>query len=52
MKNKMQMFCPIRATNKLVDNINGRVGVPILLYLLGVPGGLVLLIWFFAYRGT
>lgn len=34
-----------------VDNAYGRVGVPILLYFLGVPGFLVVLIWFFAFRG-
>lgn len=34
-----------------IADINGRVGVPILLYFLGVPGGLVILIWFFFFRG-
>jgi hypothetical protein len=29
----------------------GRIGVPILLSLMGVPFGLVLLIWFFFFRG-
>jgi hypothetical protein len=29
----------------------GRVGVPILLWLGGVPLGLVLLAWFFFFRG-
>lgn len=33
------------------DNINGKVGVPILLYIMGVPGGIVLLLWFFMFRG-
>ncbi len=35
----------------VVDNVNGKVGVPILLYFLGVPGGLVILIWLFFFRG-
>jgi len=30
---------------------SGRVGVPILLALGGVPLGLVVLIWFFFFRG-
>ncbi len=34
-----------------IDNVNGRVGVPILLYLFGVPGSLVILLWFFFFRG-
>ena len=36
---------------KLVDNVNGRVAVPILLYFLGVPGIVVLLLWAFVFRG-
>lgn len=35
----------------LIDNVNGRVGVPILLWFLGVPGFFVLLLWFFIFRG-
>ena len=33
------------------DNINGKVGVPILLYFLGVPGFFVILLWAFFFRG-
>lgn len=33
------------------NNADGKVAVPILLYLLGVPGGLVLVLWFFFFRG-
>jgi hypothetical protein len=33
------------------DSIQGKVGVPILLYILGVPGFVVILIWFFFFRG-
>lgn len=32
-------------------NANGRVAAPILLYFLGVPGIVVLLLWFFIFRG-
>lgn len=35
---------------RIKENIEGRVGVPILLYLLGVPGSVCLLIWFFFFR--
>ena len=35
----------------VVDNAYGRVAVPFMLYMLGMPFGLVLLIWFFFYRG-
>ena len=31
-------------------SMKGRVGVPILLYFMGVPGGIVLLLWFFVFR--
>jgi hypothetical protein len=34
-----------------VNNAYGKVGVPILMYFLGVPGFLVILVWFFAFRG-
>lgn len=35
----------------LIENINGKVGVPILLYFLGVPGFFCVLIWLFFFRG-
>lgn len=34
-----------------IDNAYGKVGVPILLYFLGVPGFAVVLIWLFFFRG-
>lgn len=34
------------------DNDRGRVGVPILLYFLGVPGIFVVILWFFFFRGN
>jgi hypothetical protein len=41
----------MKTPNKFIDNVNGKVGVPILLYVLGVPGFLVILIWLFFFRG-
>lgn len=35
----------------LVENKNGKVAVPILMYILGVPGFIVILAWFFFFRG-
>ncbi len=29
----------------------GRVAVPILMWMMGVPGFLVILLWFFFFRG-
>lgn len=34
----------------VIDNVKAKVGFPILLYFLGVPGGLVILIWLFFFR--
>lgn len=39
------------ALMKLKDDVNGRVAVPILLYFLGVPGFLVILLWLLFFRG-
>lgn len=36
---------------KFIDNVNGRVAVPILVWMLGAPLGLVILLWFFFFRG-
>jgi len=41
----------MKSIEKVVDNVNGRVAVPILMYMLGAPLGLVLLVWFFFFRG-
>ena len=48
---KLSFKKPIQSMKTVVDNINGRVGVPILLYFLGVPGGVCVLLWFFIFRG-
>ena len=37
--------------NDLMNNQNGRVMPPLLLYLFGVPGGICLLLWLFFFRG-
>lgn len=42
---------PVKKIEKFIDNVNGRVAVPILLYLLGVPGIVVLFLWAFFFRG-
>lgn len=36
----------------LYEDVSGKVAVPILMYMLGVPGFLVLLLWFFFFRGN
>ena len=36
--------------DKFIDNVNGKVGIPILLYLLGVPGVVVVFLWLFFFR--
>lgn len=41
-------------TNKMlemVNNVEGRVGIPILMYFLGVPGFVCVLAWLFFFRG-
>ena len=35
----------------LLDNIQGKVGVPVLMYVLGVPGFLCVLAWLFFFKG-
>lgn len=36
---------------KVIDNVNGRVAAPILMYFLGVPGFLCILAWLFIFKG-
>ena len=40
-----------RNLKTLINNVNGKVGVPILLYFLGVPGIFVIILWAFFFRG-
>ncbi len=37
--------------NQVVHRVEGKVGVPILMYLFGVPGGICLVVWLFFFRG-
>ena len=41
----------MKQLQKVVDNVNGRVAVPILMYFLGVPGFICILAWAFFFRG-
>ncbi len=45
----------MKKTNKqlieMVNNVQGRVGVPILMYVLGVPGFFCILAWLFFFKG-
>ena len=41
----------MKSIKNLIDNVNGKVAVPILLYMLGAPGFLVIILWFFFFRG-
>jgi hypothetical protein len=42
---------PYLLKDSVIHNEEGRVGPPILLWLLGVPGGICVLLWFFFFRG-
>lgn len=41
----------LRDFNPLDLDENGRVGPPLLLWFLGVPGGVCILLWVFFFRG-
>jgi len=41
----------MKKIENFIDNVNGRVGVPILLYFLGVPGVFCVVLWLFFFRG-
>lgn len=41
----------MNSIKKVIDNVNGKVAAPILMYMFGVPGFLVILLWFFFFRG-
>jgi len=46
----------MKQTHKLIrdlslEKIEGRVLPPLILWFLGVPGGIVLLLWLFFFRG-
>lgn len=46
-----QLSTKAGSMKQVIENINGKVGVPILLWFLGVPGGVVILLWLFFFRG-
>lgn len=52
-KDKSQPFFSAAKTKmaELRDDATGKVAVPILLYFLGVPGILVLVLWALFFRG-
>lgn len=37
--------------NELVEDVQGKVAMPILMYILGVPGFLCILAWLFFFKG-
>ena len=41
----------MKSLKNFVNNVNGKVMAPILMYMLGVPGFLVILFCFFFFRG-
>jgi hypothetical protein len=41
----------VKNAKGIIQNIEGRVGIPILMYLLGVPGSICLLAWLFFFKG-
>lgn len=41
----------MKKAKEMIVDAQGRVMVPILMYLLGVPGLLCILIWAFFFRG-
>lgn len=36
---------------ELVEDVQGKVAVPILMYILGVPGFVCILAWLFFFKG-
>ena len=36
---------------KLIRQIEGKVGIPLLLWFLGVPGFVCIILWMFFFRG-
>ena len=41
----------IEQATETVANEKGRILPPLILWMLGVPGGVVLLLWLFFFRG-
>lgn len=40
----------MKKITKLLNDAHGKIGVPILLYILGVPGFVVVLLWLFFFK--
>lgn len=47
----VSLFSRIKNFNILDLDEEGKIGPPLLLWFLGVPGGLVLILWLFFFRG-
>ena len=41
----------IEAVKVFGKSMEGRILPPLILWMLGVPGGIVLILWFFFFRG-
>ncbi len=41
----------MKSISKALDNANGRIAGPIIMYALGVPGFLCILAWLFFFKG-
>ena len=48
---KVSLFDKIKNFNIVDLAEDGGVGAPLLLWFLGVPGGLVIILWLFFFRG-
>jgi hypothetical protein len=51
MRNQQLQLIKSKLLQRLRASSPGRVAPAILLWILGVPGGIVLLLWFFLWRG-
>ena len=36
---------------EIIEDVHGRIAVPFIMWMLGMPLGLVILLWFFFFRG-
>ncbi len=47
-----KLTAEIASSSQLIKQApKGRIGMPLLLWVAGVPFGIVLLLWFFVFRG-
>jgi len=35
----------------MIEKVEGKIGIPLLLWFLGVPGFVVIVLWMFFFRG-